>query len=72
PAWLVLGQWFVLQLLFGFATPTAGGGVAFWAHVGGFVAGLLLVKVFENRQLTTAKRAHVKLRPEQVRARGWW
>ena len=72
PAWLVLGQWFAIQLLFGFSTPTAGGGVAFWAHVGGFAAGLLLVKVFENRQLTSAKRAHVQLRPEEIRGRGWW
>lgn len=45
PAVLMLGYWFVLQLLGGL--PTLGGaegGVAFWAHVGGFVAGLALAK----------------------------
>ena len=56
PAWVVLGEWFVLQFLAGAATlSTAGmgrdvGGVAFWAHVGGFVAGMILVKVFPARQ----------------------
>jgi len=43
PAWLVLGLWFALQLVNGLAMDTAGGGVAYWAHAGGFVAGLLLV-----------------------------
>lgn len=40
-AWIVLGMWFVLQLFSGASTPTAGGGVAYWAHAGGFVAGLV-------------------------------
>jgi membrane associated rhomboid family serine protease len=43
PAWVVLGYWFVLQILGGLPSLEAeGGGVAFWAHVGGFVAGLVL------------------------------
>lgn len=42
PAFLMLGVWFGMQLLGGFATPTDGGGVAYWAHAGGFVAGLVL------------------------------
>lgn len=42
PAWIVLGVWFGLQLFSGATTPTDGGGVAYWAHVGGFVAGLVL------------------------------
>ena len=42
PAWVVLGFWFALQLWSGAAMPTDGGGVAYWAHAGGFVAGLLL------------------------------
>jgi len=42
PAWLVLALWFGTQLLFGVATPAEGGGVAYWAHAGGFVAGLAL------------------------------
>ncbi len=44
PAWLLLGEWFLIQLYLGAAG--GGGGVAFWAHVGGFVAGLLTVGVF--------------------------
>lgn len=42
PAWIVLGFWFAVQLLGGFATPTDLGGVAYWAHAGGFVAGIIL------------------------------
>lgn len=54
PAWLILGYWFVVQFLSGAARSityahTQGGGVAFWAHVGGFVAGLALIKVFPAR-----------------------
>jgi membrane associated rhomboid family serine protease len=52
PAILVLGLWFVFQLLpaaqeFG---QTAGGGVAYFAHIGGFVFGLLLIKLFANQR----------------------
>ena len=72
PAWVMLVYWFVLQLLMGAGTPTDGGGVAFWAHVGGFVAGAVLVKLFENRQLVSAKRAHVKLDKRQIAHGGWW
>jgi membrane associated rhomboid family serine protease len=54
PAWIILGYWFVLNFLSGTATSLSVqgrnmGGVAFWAHVGGFVAGALLVKVFGER-----------------------
>lgn len=54
PAWLVLGYWFVLQFLSGAATSIAyssqmTGGVAFWAHVGGFVSGVALIKLFPRR-----------------------
>ncbi len=49
PAWMVLGYWFVLQNLLpgvtSLALPSAGG-VAFFAHLGGFVAGLLLIRPF--------------------------
>lgn len=41
-AWLMLGLWFGLQIFGGISTPSEEGGVAFWAHAGGFVAGLLL------------------------------
>ncbi|MGI3186802.1 rhomboid family intramembrane serine protease [Nioella aestuarii] len=43
PAWLMLGLWFGLQLVNGAASEAAGGGVAYWAHAGGFVAGVVLV-----------------------------
>ena len=54
PAWIVLGYWFVLQFFSGAATAVAvssrtAGGIAFWAHVGGFVAGIVLIKVFPAR-----------------------
>jgi membrane associated rhomboid family serine protease len=55
PAWIMLGYWFALQFLSGAATLSVAqrgrdvGGVAFWAHVGGFVSGLVLVKVFPER-----------------------
>lgn len=42
PAWIVLGVWIGLQLWSGASTPTSGGGVAYWAHVGGFAGGLAL------------------------------
>jgi membrane associated rhomboid family serine protease len=55
-AWLVLIYWFLLQLFEGLAElgpvrPDVSSGVAVWAHVGGFVTGLLLIKLFENRTL---------------------
>ena len=49
PAWTMLLYWMALQLLgglVGFLSAEGGGGVAFWAHVGGFVAGVVLVKLF--------------------------
>jgi hypothetical protein len=56
PASIILGYWFVLNFLSGTATALAVqgqnmGGVAFWAHVGGFISGALLVKVFGERGL---------------------
>jgi membrane associated rhomboid family serine protease len=52
PAVFMLGYWFVLQLISGAASIGAeGGGVAFWAHVGGFVAGAVLVLVFRDPRL---------------------
>ena len=54
PAIVAIGLWFVLQLISAFgvigAGPQSGGGVAFMAHVGGFVAGLILVKFFALRR----------------------
>ncbi len=68
PAWLVLAYWFILQIVMGLPELTAverglTGGVAVWAHVGGFVAGMLLVKLFENRDLTRRRRELVAATP---------
>jgi len=50
PASLVLGLWFALQFLSNILSSKAGGGVAFRAHIGGFIAGMLLVAVFKRRE----------------------
>jgi membrane associated rhomboid family serine protease len=51
PALVVLGFWFVLQLLPAFSEPMGegGGGIAYFAHIGGFVFGLLVIKLFANK-----------------------
>ncbi|MFN2375007.1 MAG: rhomboid family intramembrane serine protease [Candidatus Binatia bacterium] len=57
PAYVVLGYWFLLQILGSLpAVEGEGGGVAFWAHLGGFVAGLLLSFVFRDPVLVEAHR----------------
>jgi membrane associated rhomboid family serine protease len=70
PAWAVLGLWFVIQLFNGAVSlgvqTGAQGGVAFFAHIGGFVAGLILTWIFmqlvpqpppEQRRETIYERA---------------
>ncbi|GLC28032.1 rhomboid family intramembrane serine protease [Roseisolibacter agri] len=72
PAWLMLILWFGQQVLAGLPQlmqmrPDASGGVAVWAHVGGFVAGVLLVRLFEDpslvRRRVTAGDARVVFDP---------
>ena len=59
PAFLMLGYWLAIQLISGFlATGVEGGGVAFWAHVGGFVAGVALVPLFRVRALVDRHPYH--------------
>jgi membrane associated rhomboid family serine protease len=60
PAWVMLLWWIGVQLLSGLPQltslrPDVSAGVAFWAHIGGFVAGVVLVKFFENRELVRAR-----------------
>lgn len=43
PAWILLALWFGMQLFGGFGVQSDGGGVAYWAHIGGFLAGLVLM-----------------------------
>jgi membrane associated rhomboid family serine protease len=62
PALLVLGFWFVLQLISGFASlgqTEVGGGVAFFAHIGGFVAGVLAALLIRARGAGSMRRASV-------------
>ncbi|MGE5256566.1 MAG: rhomboid family intramembrane serine protease [Hyphomicrobiales bacterium] len=47
PAYFFLGMWFLMQFLSAAGTGEASGGVAWWAHIGGFVFGMLLLKVFD-------------------------
>lgn len=66
PAWVVLLWWIGMQLLSGLPQlsplrPDVSAGVAFWAHIGGFFAGALLVKLFENRRLV-AERSEIRHR----------
>jgi membrane associated rhomboid family serine protease len=62
PALFMLGLWFLQQIYFGAAQlsdPLGGGGVAYWAHIGGFVFGLLLIKLFATRQKQVPPRVPV-------------
>ncbi len=60
PAWLVLILWFIWQVVSGLpelmsVRPEVSSGVAVWAHIGGFVAGVVLVKLFENPRLVARR-----------------
>jgi membrane associated rhomboid family serine protease len=61
PAWMMIGYWIVLQVISGLGSLNtigdSGGGVAFFAHIGGFVAGLVLVWVFRDKRRLEAQRA---------------
>ena len=57
PAWVMLGYWFLIQFISGMvASGDDMGGVAFWAHVGGFVAGIVLIKFFARNDYLAAHR----------------
>jgi membrane associated rhomboid family serine protease len=66
PAWVMLGYWFLIQFVSGLLTAADEmGGVAFWAHVGGFVAGVVLIKLFVRDDYLQAHRSH-HWRPRRV------
>ena len=78
PAVFFLGFWFLQQFLSGTLTLGAetaqGGGVAWWAHVGGFVAGLALVFLFQKRDRRPSRREtwwDDEPRYQHRRVRGW-
>ena len=59
PAVVLLGFWFVEQLYFGAAgltSPIGGGGVAYFAHVGGFIFGLVLIRLFAKHPTSVPPR----------------
>ena len=68
PAYVMLGYWFVLQLLMGAvgSVSRVEGGVAVWAHVGGFVAGMALIKLFANRDYLERRRGGVVILPRDA------
>ena len=66
PAWMMLGYWLVLQFVSGLTViDKEGGGVAFWAHFGGFVVGAVLVKLFA-RPAYVAQHQAQHWRPRRV------
>ena len=68
PAFFFLGIWLVLQFLSAAGTPDHGGGIAWWAHIGGFLFGMLFLKLFlrapetaigrQIRQKTSKKKSN--------------
>jgi membrane associated rhomboid family serine protease len=77
PAYFFLGLWFLMQFLSATASGGAAGGIAWWAHIGGFLFGMLFLKLFDAlpgtgvtsqmRRMTVKKRSHrlQVARPEQ-------
>jgi len=72
PAWFFLLYWFFIQVASSSLQGPGGGGVAFWAHIGGFLAGVVLVKLFQNRVLVEAKHSRIQVRRSDLRGGGWW
>jgi membrane associated rhomboid family serine protease len=71
PAMIVLGLWFLLQLVSAAFSQTGEAGIAFWAHVGGFVAGMALLPLFKKSGVTLFQPA--RYRAFQIeRRRGPW
>jgi membrane associated rhomboid family serine protease len=70
PAVFMLGYWFILQLLGGLpALGSTGGGVAFWAHIGGFLAGLPLAIFFKR---TDYLKSHLAQTPQRKSRHRWF
>jgi membrane associated rhomboid family serine protease len=73
PAVILLGLWFLGQLLSALSTDPSEPGVAVWAHVGGFLVGLLLVSVFRRRGVPMLQpRRSAAFSTTSVRRRGPW
>jgi membrane associated rhomboid family serine protease len=71
PALIVLGLWFLMQLASAAFSTSGAPGVAFWAHVGGFIAGMALVPLFKKSGVKLFQPS--RYRPFQIeRRRGPW
>ena len=68
PAYVMLGYWFLVQLVLGAAGALSHGegGVAFWAHVGGFVAGMALIRLFTNPDYLERRRGGIVILPRDA------
>jgi len=68
PAYVILGYWFIYQLLLGTVGSLSrmAGGTAFWAHVGGFVAGAALIRLFANAEYLARRRSGAIILPRGV------
>jgi membrane associated rhomboid family serine protease len=71
PAMIVLGLWFLTQIANAALVQTEGGGVAFWAHVGGFIAGMALVPIFKRRDVPLFQPAASRPFEIERRRRPW-
>ena len=67
PAVFLLGFWFLIQIYSG-SISSAGGGVAWFAHIGGFIAGMVLIGVFKHKNVRFFNPPH---RSYSSRVRGW-
>ena len=68
PAWVMLGYWMLLQVFGGLSGQE--GGVAFWAHIGGFLAGVVLIKLFARPDYIAEHRAR-HWRPGRTMRERW-
>lgn len=72
PAVIVLGLWFALQVLSGWNSPVEDGGVAVWAHIGGFAAGMVLIPLFKDRDVPLFAAARSPSFQVTTATRGPW
>lgn len=66
PAWILLGFWFAMQLFSGLSQTSESAGVAFWAHIGGFAAGFMLVRLIgPTREMNREQVAYLNYLEER-------
>lgn len=73
PAYFMLGFWFLLQLIGGLPQLSSeSAGIAFWAHIGGFLAGIVLIPLFKSSELVLAHRRVIAQLERAHHHRGSW